>query len=179
MEPKENERIFRYIITKITRLTNSKDKIMILVGGCARSGKTTLANELAAELESKQIVSQIIPLDHWLISKDQRPLNSKVYERFDYKEIIDSIKLYLQGEKIKGYKYDIKSGSRMGEEELPCFMGKVVIIEGVVALDIPWLRELADVTIFKEIGDETRKQRLREYFRGRTMDETEKVKTME
>ncbi|MEK6938129.1 MAG: AAA family ATPase [Nanoarchaeota archaeon] len=179
MELHTYKRSVEEIIKRITDLTFSKDKIVILIGGCARSGKTTLANELAAELNNKQISSQIINLDGWLISKDQRPLNSKVYERFDYTEIVNSLRLYLQGKGIKVYKYDIKSCSRIGEEELPSFTGKVVIIEGVIALDIPWLRERADITIFKDINDDIRKQRLKEYFKNRSMDETEKIKTIE
>jgi len=172
---KYNKTTIKNIIKDIQEKFSNKKQVIVLIGGCSRTGKTTLAKDIQKYFENKK-KCEILTLDNWLIDKDKRPANSKVIERFDCKEIVKSIEELLKGKDIKTYVYDINTMKRIGEEMFSSDI-ELLIIEGVIGLNIERLRELADITIFKDERDEIRKLRLIEYFKDRdmTLEEKEKI----
>ncbi|MHA2246035.1 MAG: hypothetical protein ACXADY_13815 [Candidatus Hodarchaeales archaeon] len=89
-----------------------------------------------------------------------------VRERYNYSEIIKSMKYVLKGEKMYPPIYDPKTRavSRENLSEYIQIEKGICIIEGVIALDIPELRTLSDIKIYTEVEDEIRKKRLMEFY---------------
>jgi uridine kinase len=143
-----------------------KPCFLILIGGCSRTGKSTLATELKNKFKSNSINSIIIKLDNWLLGIDERIGIEIVRERYNYSEIIKSMKYVLKGEKMYPPIYDPKTRavSRENLSEYIQIEKGICIIEGVIALDIPELRTLSDIKIYTEVEDEIRKKRLMEFY---------------
>jgi uridine kinase len=153
---------------------------LILIGGCSRTGKSTLAQTLQERFIDAGINAIIVKLDNWLLGIDERTGNETVRERFKYPEIIDALTSLMNRQEIFPPFYDPKTRlvvQKKGPHPLYLESG-ICIVDGVVALDIPDLRELADFKIYLEIPDEIRKSRLVDFYtnyKNCTPEETEKI----
>lgn len=145
---------------------SSSCRHLILIGGCSRSGKSTLSNELHETFISNGFQSVIINLDSWLIGFDKRPKNSKVYQRYEVSSIIKSINTLLSGEKIYPPVYNAKTRRRITEKrEHPIQVEKgFIIIDGVISLYINELTAISSLNIFVRINDISRIKRLIEFY---------------
>jgi len=139
-------------------------KIVVLIGGCSRSGKSTLANKLIESRNGKQTDSLVLSLDNWLKGIDERTPTDTVRERYNYNKIVKDIKSILEGKQTLIPKYDSFSRKTIYDGENIYFKGDFFIIEGTIALDIPELRKISDLNIYVDIDDRLRTNRLKEFY---------------
>ncbi len=159
---------FAEILTKIiSDSTQKSGNSFVLIGGQARSGKSTIAKKISDGLKNTGITSTIICLDHWIVDGDKRDASFTVRERYDYDGIIESIHILLNEAQLLLNHYNPKSKAHTIEQfEYLLSKDDVLIIEGVPALDIKALRELSSTSIFIKIDETTRKQRFMEYYKS-------------
>jgi uridine kinase len=164
------------VINNITELTDlveaihssrENKKTVVLIGGFARVGKTTLASGLSKRLTDKKIENQVICLDSWLISFDKRQPGSKVIERYHTKEMIKSLKDLIIGSEIFPPVFDSISRKQIKEKgnELVSFSSGVLIIEGTIALALKELFDLSSLKINIKINDCERIKRLIHFYK--------------
>ncbi len=147
--------------------SNQEQKTIILIGGFARVGKSTLAKELHRKLENRNIKSQIITIDSWLVSFDKRKPDSKVIDRYHIENMISALKKLINGIEINPPLYDPVSRTQIAEvgPEQVSFKSGILIIEGVIALALTELVNLATLKIHIEITDCKRLKRLVDFYK--------------
>jgi len=140
--------------------------MIVLIGGCSRTGKTVLVSKLTENIISSGINTVSVKLDSWLISVEKRKEDSSVLERYEIPSIISSIKRLQQGERIYPPFYDAVSRRRITESGVAPISIKegILFIEGVIVLAIEELVENASLRIFVDIPDELRRQRLVTFY---------------
>lgn len=145
---------------------SSNKPMIVLVGGCSRTGKTVLVSKLTENIISSGINTVSVKLDSWLISVENRREDSSVLERYEIPSIISSTKRLQQGERIYPPVYDAVSRRRITESRVAPISIKegILFVEGVVALAIEELVENATLRIFVDIPDELRRQRLVNFY---------------
>lgn len=145
---------------------SSNKPMIVLVGGCSRTGKTVLVSKLTENIISSGINITVVKLDSWLISLEKRKEDSTVLERYEIPSITSSIKRVQKGEAICPPIYDAVSRRRIAESGVDSISIKdgILFVEGVVALAIEELVENATLRIFVDIPDELRRQRLVNFY---------------
>lgn len=145
---------------------SSNKPMIVLVGGCSRTGKTVLVSKLTGNIISSGINTVSVKLDSWLISVENRREDSSVLERYEIPSIISSIKRLRQGERIYQPIYDAVSRRRITESGVAPISIKegILFVEGVVALAVEELVENATLRIFVDIPDDLRRQRLVNFY---------------
>lgn len=143
----------------------SGDHPVILIGGESRSGKSTVAAVLRRALRDGGRSSCRVALDHWLVGIDRRTAGMTVQERYLADRIVSDISLLLQRGCATIPRYHPKRRTIDGEIEVFLAAGDVLIIDGVTALGIPALREMADRTIYVEVPERVRKERFFAFYR--------------
>ena len=141
---------------------------LMLIGGCSRAGKSTLAHALASRFTAGDIAVCVLGLDHWLIGIDKRAPDSTVLQRYDCEAITTAISSLLRGETVHPPVYDVVTRRRVAERSDANVRVEtgVVILEGVIALGIPDLLTLAQARIFTDVADDVRLARLRQFYTG-------------
>lgn len=153
---------------------------LVLVGGCSRTGKSALSVMLSEKLLADRIEHGIVNLDAWLLGVDERGHHSLVMERYDCQAIISSVKELLQGKAVYPPVYDMISRRRIsasGEKGITVVSG-IIIAEGVIALALNELVEIASLKIFVHVSDKVRTERLFSFYRDvkkLSVDEVEAV----
>ena len=144
----------------------SSNPMIVLVGGCSRTGKTVLVSKLMEYIKSSEISTTVIKLDSWLVSLEKRKEDSSVLERYETSSIILSIKKLLRGETVLPPIYDAISRRRIAESGLAqvSITNGILFVDGVVALAIEELLKHAALRIFVDIPDTLRKQRLVHFY---------------
>lgn len=138
---------------------------LVLIGGCARSGKSRLAAELSARLDADGVPNRVVSLDSWLVSLERRTPGSKVLERYECRAIASAVGELLAGRPIRPPIYDPATRRRRAEHgEAVQLEGGVLIVEGVVALAIPQLLEKAAARVFVDVAEELRRERLIDFY---------------
>lgn len=161
-------------------LNGKKNLTSILIGGCSRSGKSLLASYLCENFKALEFKCHIISLDSWLISVEDRKLDSTVLERYDRKAIIDSMKEVLKGNDVYPPVYDPVSRRRIAQRSKNsiCVQSGIVMIEGVIALAIKELLDIANIKIFVGTDDRVRLERVKYFYtkiKGLTISEAERI----
>lgn len=142
-----------------------KNVFIILIGGCSRSGKSTLATNLHSHFVRSGTKSIIVDLDSWIIDLEKRKTDSKVLKRYNVPLISNSIMRMLEGEIIHPPLYDPVSRKSKGNGS-PIQIGSgILIIEGVIALSINEFLTIADLKIFVDVPDFTRIKRLIHFYK--------------
>jgi len=153
---------------------------LVLIGGCSRSGKSIIASRLSKNFTANGIDNHIVKTDSWLISLENRKPGSTVLERYDCEAIINSIKEILSGGVIYPPVYDVNSRRRITQHsEDPIFAKSgVIIVEGVIALVLKELLDIAALKIFVTVSDKIRLARLMDFYnrtKGLSIDETRDI----
>jgi len=129
--------------------------LMIGIAGCSGSGKTTLARELATQLDAT-----LFPLDLYYRDLSQFPLDSRHKRNFDHPDsleselIVEHVRELANGHAIQRPVYDFKTHSRVAGEFDKVVPGKVVIVEGILALHFAELLPLYDFSIYVNAPNE-------------------------
>jgi len=123
--------------------------VMIGIAGCSGSGKTTLARELATQLEAT-----LFPLDLYYRDLSQFPLDSRHKRNFDHPDsleselIVEHVRALAAGRTIQRPVYDFKTHSRVAGAFDAVAPGRMVIVEGILALHYAELVDCYDFSIY-------------------------------
>lgn len=151
--------------------------LVIGIAGGTGSGKTTVVN---------QIINDLLPNEVTLLAQDsyyketsgltyaqRSKINFDHPSSIDFNLLIDHVQELKQGKPIEQPVYSFKEHNRV-PETLRTVPHKVVIVEGILVLTNPELRDLMDVKIFVYAdADERLIRRLRRDIkeRGRDLEE--------
>lgn len=139
---------------------------LVLIGGYARSGKSTLAQALASRLSQRTLSVTVVCLDRWLVGVDQRVADSTVMDRYECAAITDAVRRIIRGDTVYPPVYDAASRRRVAERGVDGIRVTtgVLIVEGVIALALAPLLEMAQLRVFTEVDTDVRLARLREFY---------------
>ena len=152
------------------------NRVVIGIAGGTGSGKTTVAEAVLNELAEKDIV--IIPQDSYYHDRSNLPLEEREKINYDHPDAIDNallveqIRTLLSGKPIQRPVYDFKQHIRSSKTVL-IHLPRIIIIEGIMVLADPGLREMLDIKIFVDTDPDVRfiRRLLRDINeRGRTLD---------
>ena len=154
--------------------------IFVGVAGGSGSGKTTVAYNLIKAFKSEDAV--LVEQDAYYKELKELSIDERAKINFDHPESIefDLMKKHLldlkNGKAIERPIYDFKTHSRKKEVK-KINPSKIIVIEGILILSIPEIREMLDVKIFVDTdADEMLLRRIERDIneRGRTFDSVKK-----
>ena len=157
-------------------MKNMNKNILILIAGGTGAGKTTVTNEILEELQENVTV---INQDDYYKSYDELSFEERKKVNYDHPDALDMnllvlhLKRLLKGQSIPMPRYDFIKYKRKSVKEV-VRPSKVIILEGIMALEDERIRELASIKIFVESDDDTRfiRRLVRDMNeRGRTVDD--------
>jgi len=139
--------------------SNAKKPLVIGIAGGTGSGKTTVVEKLMDALSSQDVVL----LQHDWYYRDQAQLSLQERQRINYDHpnsletelLVDHIKQLLAGYPVQVPSYDFGRHTRRSETAV-AEPGRIIIIEGILVLAEPSLRELMDIRIFVDTDDDIR-----------------------
>ena len=119
------------------------------IGGCSCSGKTTLARELAQQLDAT-----LFPLDLYYRDLSQFPLDTRHKRNFDHPDsleselILDHVHSLSNGHPIERPVYDFAHHTRVSGKSDHIAPQAFVIVEGILALHFAELLPLYTLTVY-------------------------------
>lgn len=150
--------------------------ILICIAGGSASGKTTLVNEIAQAFEGRDVV--IIKHDDYYRDQSEMTIEERKLTNYDHPKslenelLIEHLKKLLNNQSIQKPIYDFVNQTRRQETEL-ISPGKVIILDGILVLEDPRIRDLASIKVFVECDEDIRLiRRIKRDMveRGRTFD---------
>ena len=148
--------------------------LLVGIAGGSGSGKTTLSNGVVAAMPSGQAV--VIPHDAYyrdlghLLVEERAGCNFDEPAALDNERLVEDLAKLRAGVAIARPNYDFVTHTRL--PETTCVVARpLVIVEGILVLAIPALREMLDLKVFVEASETTRLARRTERDmaeRGRT-----------
>ncbi len=140
---------------------DAKIRTMLILGiaGGTGCGKTTVVNQIVEQLPTNEVgvISQdsyYNDLSH--MSKEERALvNFDHPNSIDFDLLIAHIELLKQGKTIDTPIYSFVEETRM-KETIPTPPRKVMIVEGILVLSNPKLREMFDIKIYVHADSDER-----------------------
>ncbi len=151
--------------------------LIIGIAGGTGSGKTTVVNQIVEELPKDEV--GIITQDSYYKDTSDLSYNQRVNINFDHPSSIDftllakHIKALKNGEAIAQPTYSFVEHNRTGET-VQILPKRVMIVEGILVLTQPEIRDLFDIKIYVHTdSDERLIRRLRRDIteRGRDLEE--------
>lgn len=136
--------------------------IIGIAGGTA-SGKTTVVKEIVNSLPAGEVV--VIPQDSYYKDSSHVPVEKRQFinfdhpEAFDWELMVEQLTMLREGKSIDQPKYSYITCTRQ-PETVHIEPRKIIIIEGIMALVSPELRELMDLKIFVDAEADDRLIRL-------------------
>jgi uridine kinase len=152
--------------------------IVIGIAGGTGSGKTTVVNEVVKRLPKNDVV--IISQDSYYRDSVDLPLEERQKKNFDHPDsiefelLIDHIKQLKEGKSVQQPIYSYITCTR-SDETIKVEPKHVVIVEGILCLTQPKLRDLMDIKVFVDCEADLRLSRVikRDIIeRGRGIDQT-------
>ena len=151
---------------------------MLVVGiaGGTGSGKTTVVRKVMAHFQEEEVA--LLPQDSYYRDNSHLPLEERQKLNFDHPDsiewslLVDHINLLRTGNKIAQPIYSYLTCTR-SEETIPVVPRHVVLIEGILVLTNPMLRDIMDIKVFVDADADDRLGRVivRDMQeRGRTVD---------
>ena len=132
---------------------------LVGIAGGSGSGKTTLANEISSNYDQKKVA--IIEQDSYYINIPTINLKQKKKFNFDHPSAIDitlfekDLKSLLEGKTINVPLYDFKTHSRLREYRR-LKPHHIIVVEGILVLHYPQIRELFSLKIFVDTPEDLR-----------------------
>jgi uridine kinase len=155
-------------------LASAETSLLVAIAGGSGSGKTTLAQQIHRSLEEDVL---IVSQDSYYKDLSHLPLEEREKTNFDHPDAIDFTLMHEQlnqlasGKSIAKPIYDFSIHSRSGSEEV--HSKRIIVVEGILVLAIPEIREMMDIKIFVDTDDDIRLLRRIERDikeRGRTLE---------
>lgn len=125
--------------------------ILIGIAGASGSGKTLVARTLFEALGSEQVVtlgedSYYKELSHFSF-EERAKFNFDHPDAFDHELLADHLQRLLNGQTIEHPIYDYSTHTRK-KETRSVGPHQIIILEGILVLTVPRLRELMDIKIY-------------------------------
>jgi D,D-heptose 1,7-bisphosphate phosphatase len=167
---------FKAVYDKLVAMQHS-NPLVILVGGIARSGKSSLAAYLKLKLRQDGRKVLTIELDNWILPESKRDECKNVYDRFQLHKIETDVQQILAGINCTVMTYPNHSERKSKKIDYKYTGQDVVIIEGVVALSSEFIRSLSQWKLFVDISEELHFRRIKSYYhwRGKSPEEINKL----
>jgi uridine kinase len=137
--------------------------IIIGIAGGTGSGKTTVVKEITKQLNNEAIT--IISQDAYYRDNEHLPLEERQKMNFDHPDsvefelLIDHIKKLRMGEKIEQPIYSYLTCTR-ADETITIAPSHIIIVEGILCLTNPELRDLMDIKVFVDCEADLRLSRV-------------------
>ena len=141
----------------------------IFIGGCSRSGKSTLASLLKTILAQESRVAHIVELDQFLL--DERNENTPILAKYDMPRI-KSVFYDFNDPSFEAYcdfGYDQKSNKIINYGESRVSQEDIVIVEGTIASKVIDFVDASSISIFVESNKEERYERFMQKYKMRGM----------
>ena len=131
---------------------------IIGIAGGTGSGKSTFTNRLKAAF-GDQIA--VVYYDNYYKAQDEVPFEERKKVNYDSPDSLESelliqhLQMLKQGQTVECPVYDYKTHNR-SKETVTIEPKKVMLLEGILALENPVLRDLMDIKIFVEADADER-----------------------
>ncbi|MDP5145344.1 uridine kinase [Shewanella sp. ULN5] len=159
---------------------NSQQCVIIGIAGASASGKSLIANtifqELCRDLGTNQI--GVINEDAYYRDQSHLTMEERVQTNYDHPKALDHkllashLELLKQGQAVNIPRYSYTEHTRMSET-IEMSPKKVIILEGILLLTDPKLRDLMDASVFMDTPLDIC------FLRRLTRDVAERGRTME
>ena len=137
------------------QMRTTKRPVVVGIAGCSGSGKTSLARELATQLEAT-----LFPLDLYYRDLSQFPLDARHKQNFDHPDSLESelfiehIRGLAEGRVIQRPVYDFSRHTRVAGAFEEVGPAPYVVVEGILALHYEELWPLYDFSIYVDAPNE-------------------------
>lgn len=153
------------IVERVRRSATS-DRTLVVIGGCSRTGKSTLAAAIRDGLAASGVSCEVLSVDHWIVDVRERSAGSSVLDRFEGARIVEAVDALLRGGSVRPPVYDAVSRRRVsaeGDRTITLPRG-VLVVEGVIGLLLPELLERAALRIYVTVPDAVRRDRMTKFY---------------
>ncbi len=133
--------------------------VLIGVAGGSGSGKTTVATELYRQFQDESVI--MIEQDSYYKDQSHLTMEERVLTNYDHPLAFDNdlllyhLKELLNGRPIQKPVYDFTIHNRV-PETVPVEPKDVIILEGMLILEDPRIRELMDIKVFVDTDADVR-----------------------
>jgi len=158
------------------KAARAQHRIMVGIAGGTGSGKTTVAESIVEQIASRDVL--IVNQDNYYLDQSHLPFEERVKINYDHPDAFDWT-LLLQhldalgaGKTVEGPLYDFTTHTRQ-RETVSLHPAKVIVLEGIMVLVDPRVRERLDIKVFVDTDADVRFIRRMERdvtARGRTLD---------
>jgi uridine kinase len=138
-----------------------KKAIVIGIAGGTGSGKTSIAQAILEDLKKGGAEALLLEQDSYYIKNDEMPFEERVKLNYDHPDVIDFELLekhiidLKNGNTIEKPIYNFSEYNRCKETEI-IESKPIIIVEGILILSVPKIRELLDMKIFVDTDDDER-----------------------
>ncbi len=135
------------------------DMIIIGIAGGTGSGKTTVVNKIINSFPAGEVA--VIPQDSYYKDSSHVPMSERSKINFDEPDaiewtlLVDHLRQLRDGKKVNMPTYSYITCTRQ-EETVEIIPSEVVIVEGILVLTDPVLREMMDVKVFVDADADER-----------------------
>jgi len=139
-------------------MEENQQPFMIAIAGGTGSGKTYIAKKLQ-EIDPENIL--IVSHDHYYKDQSHVPIADRKTVNYDEPQALDNqlftehLKALKQDESIDMPQYDFSTHTR-AKEVKKVYPKPVIIVEGILILTEPEIRDMFDLTIFIEVEADIR-----------------------
>ncbi len=137
--------------------------LIIGIAGGTGSGKTTVVRKIAECLPQGEVV--ILPQDSYYRDSSHLPLEERLEINFDHPDsiefelLVQHLKEVKEGKVIEQPIYSYLTCTR-AEETIPIKPCKIIIVEGILILTNPELRDMLDLKVFVDADADDRLMRV-------------------
>jgi uridine kinase len=129
------------------------------VAGGTCSGKTTVAERLVELMGEDDLA--LVKLDSYYWTRDDLPIEERALmnydhpDSFDWPLLVQHVRSLCGGDPIPVPIYDYAHHTRSGQVRI-VGPAKIVVIEGILVLDVPELRDLFDLKVYVDADADLR-----------------------
>jgi uridine kinase len=129
------------------------------VAGGSGSGKTTVAERLAALIAGTDLA--LLRLDAYYRDRNHLPFEERAADNYDHPDafdwplLLDHVRALREGIQVQVPVYDFATYQRLPERQTVA-PARIVVVEGILVLYEPELRELFDLRVFVDTDADVR-----------------------